>query len=868
MNQQSLLRRLAAAVAGCFLLTSTAAGALAAPNGMDSSRTVINSGHTDGFFVALRGDEPVVETHNGWPNTVYDPNEIAFEIADSTYADDLELEGIKPTGTVGYYSTLADRWFEPGWSTSALSDERVKSVKIEFTSLWGPGPVALVGNGALLPQNGSLVSDNATTPFLEKGYYYLQKGRALPIEGHTHGHWFFVYPGVYRISGKAIVGLHDGRKLESAPFTLEIRVEKNEEDTREIPASHEVSAPLGDKGVPGTTDSTADSADSTDVDDEDDADDADDEDDEEADDSENNEDGNPVPGTCAKPIVISHGHIDLFNVSSKDRQLSLNAKEDFTGLGVIRDSCEFILEVPQSARQAIPENLQDKLPAQGYYLAQNGTNQQTEPFPGWDTSGVKPDFESIDINFREVTGPGEVYLFADAPRGGLTHVLTSKSYRLTSGTTIRQQTPSHVHAHWLFSEPGTYTMKVQAAGTSLSGGETVRSNEAIYTWKVGKPGGSSETGKTDSVSPQRNPNPKPNPKLKPSSEVIDSESAEDPEEEETDEAAQETVKPKKTARRGTEVILRQGHYDVFNVEADRGRIRLEISGDKGKFHPEDVILNVGKNTFKSKSMPAAWKQALGINKGYILTESNANSATQLWPGWSTFAVRPQFSRVALRFLSVSGPGDVFLFKNGTLGAGFISVLSSGSYQLNSGATLDIADPAHIHANWVFTAPGKYTMKVQAAAYPVDGGKPVFSPAVKYTWKVGKVSGSRPTAEEAAEDEMLEEEVPDEENAAENGEKSAGKTAPGNLKGQRISGLPANSAQNSAFNGGNTGTTYARTGLDNAASSRKALGGKTASKRAGSLARTGASEAAALLGLSLALILGGGALLRKSRREAR
>ena len=108
-------------------------------------------------------------------------------------------------------------------------------------------------------------------------------------------------------------------------------------------------------------------------------------------------------------------------------------------------------------------------------------------WPGWDTQGAR-DVGAIDLEFVEVTGPGEVYLFQTGSFGSLDPVLDGGSTRLETGSVIAQEEPAHVHANWLFTQPGTYRMRVVATG----GG--VRSNEATYTWIVGD-GAAAQTAK-------------------------------------------------------------------------------------------------------------------------------------------------------------------------------------------------------------------------------------------------------------------------------------------------------------------------------------------------------------------------------------
>ena len=172
---------------------------------------------------------------------------------------------------------------------------------------------------------------------------------------------------------------------------------------------------------------------------------------------------------------LDQGHIDAFNVTADGGELTLDLKEDATGSHVRRAPEDVELVVGQDAyteRTAeIPE-----IGKAGYMLPQ--TQRSDLIWPGWDTQGAR-DIGAIDLEFVEVTGPGEVYLFQTGSFGSLDPVLDGGSTRLETGSVIAQEEPAHVHANWLFTEPGTYEMRVVATGGGVS------SNEATYTWIVG-----------------------------------------------------------------------------------------------------------------------------------------------------------------------------------------------------------------------------------------------------------------------------------------------------------------------------------------------------------------------------------------------
>ena len=182
-----------------------------------------------------------------------------------------------------------------------------------------------------------------------------------------------------------------------------------------------------------------------------------------------------VTPASAQVERLDRGHIDAFNVTADGGELTLDLKEDATGTHVRRAPEDVELVVGKDAytdRTAeVPE-----IGKAGYLLPQ--TQRSDLIWPGWDTQGAR-DVGAIDLEFVEVTGPGEVYLFQTGSFGSLDAVLEGGATRLESGAVIAQEEPAHVHANWLFTAPGTYQMRVVAEGGGSS------SNEATYTWVVG-----------------------------------------------------------------------------------------------------------------------------------------------------------------------------------------------------------------------------------------------------------------------------------------------------------------------------------------------------------------------------------------------
>ncbi|WP_342319624.1 choice-of-anchor M domain-containing protein [Corynebacterium mayonis] len=169
----------------------------------------------------------------------------------------------------------------------------------------------------------------------------------------------------------------------------------------------------------------------------------------------------------ADTVVFDTGHVDAFHVTAPGNALELDMKEDVTGSAVRRSPESVILHVAEAAwseeTSAVPG-----IDRATYYLPQ--TQQADLIWPGWDTQSVAgAGFSTIDLNFKRVSGPGEIYIFETGGLGGINSVVADGSLHLSSGTTITQANPAHRHINWAFTEPGQYTMEVSASGTNTSG---------------------------------------------------------------------------------------------------------------------------------------------------------------------------------------------------------------------------------------------------------------------------------------------------------------------------------------------------------------------------------------------------------------
>ena len=185
----------------------------------------------------------------------------------------------------------------------------------------------------------------------------------------------------------------------------------------------------------------------------------------------------PAPTALAEGEVFDSGHVDAFYVTAPDGELTLSLKEDVTGSGVVHPGDDVTLKVAEEAWNDATERI-DGIGTPTYYLPQ--TQDSSLLWPGWDTQPAQSaGYKDVDFEFVEVTGPGDIFVFETAGFGDIQPVTEEGALDLVSGDVINQAYPAHRHVNWAFTDPGIYTMTVQA----VSNGDA--SNQVTYTWDVG-----------------------------------------------------------------------------------------------------------------------------------------------------------------------------------------------------------------------------------------------------------------------------------------------------------------------------------------------------------------------------------------------
>lgn len=412
-----------------------------------------------------------------------------------------------------------------------------------------------------------------------------------------------------------------------------------------------------------------------------------------------------------RSLVLDTGHTDIITVGFSNDALTVNLREDVTGYHVTHAPEDVLLKVKKEAWFDIPEGWPG---APGGYLLQ-AVQDERLLWPGWDTFGLEgTGFTDVKIHITDVRGPAPILLFTDTLDGtGPASFFADGTYSLPNVMDVPLF--SHVHAHWVFPEPGAYEMDVLVTGDL--NGRSYATYAGPYRWEVeDKDGQSGSPTPTPTPTPTQTSEPTPTPT--PTSTSTPSPTP-TPRPTRTP-----TPTPVATTSHGV-VGLSRGHTDVFHVAPSGSgialRLREDITGQGVIRDPTRVRLLV---TDQSRvRMPSGTPEAGRIVHLLPMTQDQS----MLWPGWSTEALRgSRFSVTDIEITGVEGPGRVHLFSS-ALG-GIRPVLTSGDTVLPG--TIRVPSPAHVHANWVFSAPGTYRLHARARS-----GGAVSSPQT-YTFHVG------------------------------------------------------------------------------------------------------------------------------------
>ncbi|HCT78270.1 MAG TPA: hypothetical protein DGT23_17175, partial [Micromonosporaceae bacterium] len=184
---------------------------------------------------------------------------------------------------------------------------------------------------------------------------------------------------------------------------------------------------------------------------------------------------------------------------------------------------------------------------------------------------------------------------------------------------------------------------------------------------------------------------------------------------------------------GKRTVLNDVHTDAIDVQYAGGELRLRTRiGNQPYTYAEatEVI-------FQLKDVPESAVQVpddpmfafLGPAGDPIWLAPQTQAESLLFAGWDTESIPNGVlagDTVDLTLTGVKGPGRVEVFQDGSFGEP-VRIFSSSDAAFK---TLHQPVASHAHANWVFSALGRYELTFKASAAGLE------SAPVTYTWYVG------------------------------------------------------------------------------------------------------------------------------------
>ncbi|WP_296136083.1 choice-of-anchor M domain-containing protein [uncultured Tessaracoccus sp.] len=201
-------RRLrAAGLVGALLVALAPLGARA-----DEAPLVLDAGHVDAFNVHVADGElrlDLKEDVTG-QHVQHDPADVELHVKSQALTD--VPEGV-PGAPKAYWLPMAQdqQLLWPGWDTLGIQGSGFDdAVDLTFVDVDGPGTVGLFGQGSF----------GGVEPLLAGDALELTPGavRHQAFPAHTHAHWTFSEPGVYRLQVTA-TATKDGEQHTTEPQT-------------------------------------------------------------------------------------------------------------------------------------------------------------------------------------------------------------------------------------------------------------------------------------------------------------------------------------------------------------------------------------------------------------------------------------------------------------------------------------------------------------------------------------------------------------------------------------------------------------------------------------------------------------------------
>jgi putative ABC transporter-associated repeat protein len=197
----------------------------------------------------------------------------------------------------------------------------------------------------------------------------------------------------------------------------------------------------------------------------------------------------------------------------------------------------------------------------------------------------------------------------------------------------------------------------------------------------------------------------------------------------------------------TRTVLNDVHTDTLDVQYRDGRLELQtrVGNEPHQyFSAQDVLFQLRDNDVSRIAVPDVPEYSfLGAAGSPVWIAPQVQDFSLLFAGWDTESLPAGVfagDAVDIRLARAEGPGAVEVFQTDSFGLP-LRVFSSTD---PAHRVLHQAVGSHVHANWAFTALGRYQLTFEVTATDT-AGHPLSSGPVTYSWFVGGSQASDVTA---------------------------------------------------------------------------------------------------------------------------
>lgn len=425
-------------------------------------RDLIYRKHVDAVHIVWTGSGLDIKVREG-ENTIRDAKDVAIRLGPDADQDGYEVSRFRVPDDKAYAfmgkpgdivwlapQQLYDGW-PPVWAGIGHGElpEGIKDLRLTLVDDGGPGKVELYRTIGLA---GKPERELSSTD---------EELRTYEPGSHGHYSWIFTKPGVYRMKWKATATLADGKKVESPVVTVPWLVGSDEQvglpegTTKGAPIKHPVDGAPTDEPEPTPDEPSPDEPSP-------------------APPTENPPADHPFAHNSTKELPnctpISSGHLDFSTVLKEEGGLWMRSRLDTASGKETLPWNGAVLEVPNSAKQQIPDGAPaaDLRAALGSAEAWELPESQNKalPWPGFSTEGLDyANIEKLTYQVESWEGPdGGAWAIGgfNPARGKFVVQIDSAKH---ASQTIALPQGSHMHTGWYFSKPGFYTLTLKAEAT-------------------------------------------------------------------------------------------------------------------------------------------------------------------------------------------------------------------------------------------------------------------------------------------------------------------------------------------------------------------------------------------------------------------